>query len=54
MQHTPSSEPAISSASPRNPGTQLNQKIHHPVQNSQSLVPFRDKLITVKTSDTIS
>jgi hypothetical protein len=54
MKHKPSSEPAISSASQSNPGTSWNQKINHPVQNSQPFVPIQAKLITVKTSDTIS
>jgi len=54
MQHKPSSEPAISSASQHNPGSVWNQKIHHRVQNSQQLVPIRAKLITSETSDNIS
>jgi len=52
MQHRPSSEPAISSASQGNPGNSWNQKIHHRVQNSQKLVSIRAKFITVKTSNT--
>jgi hypothetical protein len=40
MQHTPSSKPAISSASQGNPETSWNQKIHHRVQNSQPVLPI--------------
>ena len=40
MQHWHYSEAALSSASPDNPGTSWNHNIHHPVQNSQPLVPI--------------
>jgi hypothetical protein len=54
MQHRLSSEPEFSTGSQGYPGNSWNQKIHHRVQNSQSLVPIQATLITVKISDTIS
>ena len=40
MQHWPSAEPAISSASQDNPGNSWNQQVHHRVQNSRPIMPI--------------